>query len=383
MIFILSMLPGTFNSILRPQLYYRGLYGFYALTTLISQIFSLAFILLTVKILGIYSFAISYFIAAMLNAILFSFRSGLYIRGIFNLSIWKYEFKQLLVLLKRVFSLSFQTLMNHFATFWERSLSVKYLTPGYLSSLNYSKTITELPNNLLLSSVLTTSYIEQAKLHRESEEKFISYTENTFKLLVKMCFLLQLLMLVFAPVIIILVFRRGRFDNEAVKLTLTIYNILTIGFLPRIIMNYFSRTMYILGEYGKLSKVIFLKMIFQIFFMIFLVNVIKDAIPLSIIAGFIVASLLIFAVTNFCFKFHTFRYFITRLVIITALSLIILLIHKSTIDYYISLSNTEIFLYSLPLITASALFFMFFLQKIGVETGIIKKIKSLPWKAII
>ncbi|MDX9930780.1 MAG: hypothetical protein RBS37_13130, partial [Bacteroidales bacterium] len=184
LLFIVNMLPGTFNSVLRPHLYSKGHYSFYALSSIVSQFAGIVFIIVTVRQLGIYSFAWSHLIASLINAVWFSFRSGLCLPCIFRLAVWRHEAGQLVALMKRVFSLSVQTLLNHFATFWERSLSVRFLSAGYLSSLNYSKTLTELPGNVLLSSVLTTSYIEQTKLHKEDYGSFERYTAKTLRLLV-------------------------------------------------------------------------------------------------------------------------------------------------------------------------------------------------------
>ena len=380
LIFIINMLPGTFTSVLRPHLYSRGLYGFYAVTTVISQFISILFIILTVRHLGIFAFAWSYLLSGVLNAILFSFRSGLYIPGILNIKIWRHETAQHLHLLKKLFSLSLQTLLNHLATFWERSLSVKYLTAGYLSSLNYSKTINELPNTVLLSSVLTTSYIEQTRLHKESYEKFAKYTESTLRLLIRAGFLLQTILLVLAPVIIILVFRRGKFDNDAVKQTLVIFNILTVGFLPRLIMNFFSRTMYILGEYNRLLFVVFMKLAVQVAIMVCFINLFENAIPFAIISGFIFSSFLLFFYAGRILKNVSIWYFIIRLAVVTVSSLLLLALHNYIIDFYIGLSNLRILIYSLPLIIFSVIIFVLFLEKNGIETGLIKRIKTLSGK---
>ena len=379
-IFLLSMLPGTFTSVLRPHLYSKGLYRFYMLSTIISNLAGIAFILITVKQLGIFSFAWGYLFTSLLNAVWYSFRSGLYLPGIFSPVVWKHELGQLVILLRRVFSLSVQTLLNNFATFWERSLSVKYLSAGYLSSLNYSKTLAELPNSVLMSSILTTSYIEQTRLHKESNEKFISYTESTLKLLINAGFMLQAIMLILAPAIIILVFRRGRFDNEAVKLTLVIFNILTVGFLPRLIMNYFSRTMYILGEYKRLLYGVFFKFLVQVSIMIAFISLAANSIPFAIVAGYLFLSLMLFINVARMVKLPSIRFFIARLLIVSLSSVVLLIIHEFTIDLYIERSNLQILLFSLPVIAASLTVIIVFLDRNGIDPGFIIRLKSLFWK---
>jgi putative peptidoglycan lipid II flippase len=379
-IFIISMLPGTFTSVLRPHLYSKGHYRFYAVSTIISQLAGIVFILFTVKRMGIYSFAWGYLFTSLLNALWFSFRSGLFVPDIFKISVWKHEMEQLKVILKRVFSLSLQTLVNHFATFWERSLSVKYLTAGYLSSLNYSKTLSELPNTILLSSVLTTSYIEQVRLHKGDRVKFTEYTGKTLNLLIKTGFLFQILMLLLAPVLIIVIFRRGKFDNYAVQTCLIIFNILTVGFLPRLIMNFFSRTMYILGEYKKLLLVVLLKFIIQVTIMVTFIAIAKNTIPYAIVAGFMFSSILLFVFVGISIKLPSLGQFIVKILVVSCISTMVLLLHLYTISYYLEKSNFQILLWSMPLIIGSVIIFLVFLSKNGIDLEFIKRIKIFLWK---
>lgn len=377
-IFLLNMLPGTFTSILRPHLYSKGLYGFYARGTIFSQLIGLALIVILVKRFGIYAFAWSYFAAGIINAVWFSFKAGLPLKALFSGDVWRYELDQLALMMKRVFSLGLQTFINYFATFWERSLSVKYLAPGYLSSLNYSKTLSELPNAVLLSSVLTTSYIEQVKLHKEDEKLFSEYTARTLAFLTRAGFLFQILMLVFAPLLIILVFRRGKFDNEAVYTTLTIFNILTIGFLPRLIMNFFSRTMYILGEYKKLLVSIILKFCVQMGLMILLITSLNHAIPFAITAGFLFISILLYWFVGKSIRLPELRGFILKIIAVSLISTLLLALHSWSLPLYIGQGNLILLLISLPFIFISIIIVLWFLKRNGVEIKYLERIKWLP-----
>ncbi|MBE0673089.1 MAG: hypothetical protein IH591_00360 [Bacteroidales bacterium] len=379
LIFIINMLPGTFTSVLRPHLYSGGHYAFYAVSTIVSQIVGILFIIFTVGRLGIWSFAWSHLISGTMNAVWFSFRAGLKPAGIFSPAVWKHEAEQLVILMKRVFSLSVQTLLNHFATFWERSLSVKYLSAGYLSSLNYSRTLTELPNTVLLSSVLTTSYIEQVRLHKEDYAGFETYTARTLKLIINAGFLFQALMLLLAPVIIILVYRRGRFDNEAVQTTLVIFNIITVGFLPRLVMNFFSRTMYILGEYRKLLLAITIKVVAQISVMVAFINLAGHAIPFAIVAGFMIVALLLYIFMKKHVALPSIMSFVARLGIISLASTALLMVHSYTIDHYIGKSNTTIFLLSLPLMLIASAAILYFMHRNHITPAFITKIRNRIW----
>ncbi len=379
-IFLVNMIPGTFTSILRPHLYSRGHYGFYAIATIISQVAGLLLIIVLVKSMGIYAFAFSYLCANLLNALIFSFKTGLPFKDLFSLRVWKHETEQLLVMLRRVFSLGIQTFINYFATFWERSLSVKYLTPGYLSSLNYSKTLSEIPNAVLLSSILTTSYIEQVKLHKEDQQAFSDYTAKILEMLLKIGFMFQVLMLLFAPVIIILVFRRGRFDNNAVVTSLMIFNILTISFLPKLIMNFFSRTMYILGEYKKLLLSVIFRFIVQMSFMAGLITLFRHAIPTAFALSYLAVTVLLFYIVSKIIRLPGIKRFIFRIVIISCISTALLLFHSYTLPLYIEYSNLKIFLLSLPLIVVATIVFIEALRRNGIEIAVLNKIFGRLWQ---
>ena len=380
LIFIASMLPGTFISVLRPHLYSKGLYGFYGVSAVVSQLAGIVLIVLTVNRSGIHAFAWSYLFANLLNAVWLSFRSGLHVPHIINLSVWKNEAGHLMSMMRKVFSLSLQTFLNHFATFWERSLSVKYLTAGYLSSLNYSKTLTELPNTVLLSSVLTTSYIKQAELHKSDPGKFTRYTSDTLALLIRAGFLFQMIMLLLAPVIIITVFRRGRFGNEAVQTCLVIFNILMTGLLPQLIMSFLTRTMYILGEYRRLLLAVFLKFLIQAGLMVSFVTLAGNAIPLALVTGLVFTALLLYVWVGRKTKLPSPGYFAARLLIVSAISAAFVIIHSITIGLYIDRSNGEILVWSLPAIILSGIVTLIFMSRNGIEPAFVTRIRSSVWK---
>lgn len=379
-LFIVNMLPGTFNSVLRPHLYSGGHYGFYAVSATASQFAGLLFILLTVRQMGIYAFAWSHLIASSLNAVWFSFRSGLCLSCIFRPAVWRHEAAQLIILMKRVVSLSVQTLLNHFATFWERSLSVRFLSPGYLSSLNYSKTLTDLPGTVLLSSVLTTSYIEQTRLHKDDYPGFERYTVRVLRLLLGAGLLFQALMLLLAPALIILVYRRGRFDNDAVYSTLIIFNILTAGFMPQLVMNFLTRTMYIVGEYRRLLLTVLLKVCVQAGLMVSLIRAGSQTIPFAIVTGFVITAFLLWLLMRRHISLPQPGRFVIMVAAAALMAAALMLLHSHTIHLYIGRSNTAILLMSLPLMLAAAVITLIFLVKNGVRLPLPGKIADRLWK---
>jgi len=231
-----------------------------------------------------------------------------------------------------------------------------------------------------LSSVLTTSYIEQVKLHKESHDAFSAYTARTLNFIIKAGFLFQILMLTFAPVIIILVYRRGKFDNNAVITALTIFNILTISFLPKLIMSYLNRTMYILGEYRRLLRGVIMKFFVQMGIMVSLIGVFKHAIPAAIAISFLFISILFYYYVGRSIKLPHPGKFIFNMIAISGISSVLLWVHSLTLPLYIEQSNLKLFLFSLPFIFISALIILVFLRRNGVEIDLLKRLKWLPQK---
>lgn len=375
-IFILNMLPGTFTSILRPHLYSKGLYKFFTYSSVISQFAGLLFIVLTVKRLGILSFAYGIILTNIINAVWFSLKAGLVPGSMFRVRNWKNEVNALYVLFKKVFSVSLQTLIKHLATFWERTLSVRFLSGGYLSSLNYAKNLTNLPNTIILSSVLTTSYIEQVKIFKRSFREFSDYTSRTLGLIVNVGFLLQMVMLILAPLIIVVLFRRGRFDNEAVTSTLLIFNILTIGFLPQLLIAYFSRSMYILGKYKSLLLANFSTLLLQASLMTLFIRSFSNTIPMALLAGNLFIVLLLFGYVKREIKIISWLSFLVRILVITVSSIFMYYVHSKTISYYINKSNLEICLIYLPVIIILSLAIYFVMTKTRFGYSLLEKIKS-------
>ena len=375
LLFILNMIPGVFVSILRPQLYAKGLYKFFTYASVVSQLAGLLIILTTVNKYGIYSFAFGIVGSNVLNAVWFLIKADFKVLQLFSLKAWKEELEELYTMLRSVFSLSLQTLFNHFGTFWERSLSVKYMTGGYLSALNYSKNLSEMPNTVLLSSVLTTSYIEQVNLHKSDEPAFQKYTNQIYRMLIKAGFLFQIIMLLFAPLLIIILFRRGKFDNNAVEITMILFSILTISFLPKLIMSYLTRTMYILGEYNKLLIATILKFLVQFAVMISFVTSISHTIPVAILASNLFICFFLVMYTKKHVSLPPYSFLIIRLLAATLFSFVMLKLHIILLPFYIHLNTFEITLLYLPLLLASAVLLFFYMKKLGLIQPLLKKMK--------
>jgi putative peptidoglycan lipid II flippase len=284
-IITLSKIPAALVSTLQPLLYAKSKYNYFVVSSLISQVIGIIVILLLFKTFGIIAFAVGMLTTQTVNSILFINVHRIKIAAIFYKSQWIDHKTDLIEILKKTLSLSLQTLLNYLSTFWERTLSMKFLKPGFLSALNYSKTLTELPKMVLLSSILTTTYIEQVNQKHQSETDYERYTKRMETILSNLAALFQFLSYVYAPIIIILMFKRGKFDTDAVIYTMSIYQVLIFGFAPGLMMNFFTRTMYIEGMLKNLFWTIFVKVILEIAIMSALITYTPLSIPIAIVAG--------------------------------------------------------------------------------------------------
>lgn len=377
-ILIINLLPAALISTFKNLLYYKNKYSYYIYTSLLSEVIGIIAILLLVKQYGIIAFALGVLVTTTVNAILFFNIHGLSFKYLVSKEQWKLELNTLKELFRKVFSLSLQTLINHLSTFWERTLSIRYLTPGYLSALNYSKSLTDMPRTIMLSSILTTTYVEQVKKRKESLDQFIVYSRRMEGVLDQLSFAFQILSIVFAPLILIVLFRRGQFDNEAVKSTLLIYQILTVGFVPGLMMNFLSRTMYIVSRYKQLLYFVVFKFLVELLLMISLIKVLPNAIPVALTVGKFFFSIILFwyLTKEFPNIFNKTRFWIIYLAVVI-FSLVILYWNQSLLPLLIYKSTIQIVLLYIPLFLLFGIISIFYLNKLGYLQSIFKKLRII------
>lgn len=295
-IIILAKIPAVFVSGLQHLLFAKDKYNFFTISSLFAEIAGILTIILLFKNIGVLAFAYGLFVTPFVNALFFVYAHKLNVFVIFNKDVWLDQKEELISILKKTFSLSLQTLINQLSTFWERTLSFRYLSTGFLSAMNYSKSLTELPKMALLSSILTTTYIEQINKKKEDESEYLKYTNKMEKFLSEISLIFQILSIFFGPFILILFFKRGAFDELAVIKTFAIYQILSVGFLPGLMLNFLSRTMYIEAEFKKLFYVILAKFILEIAIMIAFISFSAYAIPVALVFGKFFTSIAIFII---------------------------------------------------------------------------------------
>lgn len=363
-IITLSKIPAALVSTLQPLLYSKNKYNYFVVSSLISEITGIIVILSLFNSIGILAFAVGMLTTPIVNSILFINVHHIKITAIFYKSQWVDHTADLTDILKKTFSLSLQTLLNYLSTFWERTLSMKYLKPGFLSALNYSKTLTELPKMALLSSILTTTYIEQVNQKHQSETDYERYTKRMETILSNLAALFQFLSYVYAPIIIILLFKRGKFDTDAVIYTMSIYQVLIFGFAPGLMMNFFTRTMYIEGMLKQLFWTIFIKVILEIGVMSSLISYTPLSIPIAIVAGRYFISFTLF---GSLYRKRPTMFNLKNLITINMILLIssILLFYFNLIitPIIVSTGFGKIILYYLPITFLFSLMAYYFIKK--------------------
>lgn len=342
----------------------------------LAEFAGLAFIISTVQSLGIFSFAYALLINAAILFFFYGYYSRLKPAYIFQRHIWSEQAEKIQTFTRKMLNLSGQTLVNHLSTLSERTLSSRYLYDGYLSSLNYAKTLASLPSTLLLSSILTTTYIEQINKNKEDRATYENYTYNTQKFIEKLGFFAQISLILLAPMMIILIYKRGQFDNAALNQTFELYQILSIGFISAYLMSFFTRTMFIESQYNKLFRIILIKLVIEFSIMFTLVKHTPLSIPLALIIGNLWVTLSCF----FTLKKHNqemfnYRSFYIILALSIGLSTLIALFNISILPYLIDMKKPLLFaVYSPFLIVIGGLFIYLFKDYAAVAKAL-KKLK--------
>jgi peptidoglycan biosynthesis protein MviN/MurJ (putative lipid II flippase) len=362
---IVSKIFGSIVSCLQHLLYAKNLYKKFIVVSLIAELLGIIVILLFVKENHILAFAYGILVSTVATAILFVTIHHLPLKPLFNIEEWKSNWDELKSMYRKIFTLSLQTLMNHLSSFWERMLSFKYLQPGYLSALNYSKSLTELPKMAFLSSVLTTSYIEQNKRKEISNEKYLSYSNKVDALLNETAFFFQILSLLLSPFVLIVLYQRGAFDSSDVRLTLFIYQILTLGFLPGLMFNFLTRTMFIESEMKHLFWLITCKSIFEIIGMTIFITTFYQTIPVILtISKYLSVFYLYYYLNKKKSGIFNTRKSVKLYMIAIVVSLLLYFLNQEVINAITDLSIFELGVYYSPVLLFSLILSFYFIRNI-------------------
>ncbi len=379
-VFSLNLLPQLFVSGLRPYLYYRGLYKYFVISSLIAESSALIFIAIFAKSMGIKSFAIGTIVASTLNALVYIITIKINIRSLFEPHNFRLIKDSLHDLFKAVTSLGGQTIVNHSSNFFERTLSVNFLTPGYLSSLNYSKSLSDFPNAIFTSSILTTTYIEQNRLKKENESKFTSYTKEMLSFYLKIGTIIQTLSLILAPFIIIIVYQRGQFGVNAVTETLLVYQILQLGFVFIIVNNFLTRTLYIYSYYKELFYIVLLKSIVHVGIIFSLINLVNHTLPSAIVFSNLLLSLFLLYKFYVITKIRSeFLQIFIKFLLVVLLGVGIIVVNQLLLPQILGFTMIELVVVYGVVATISISFAFLYLDKIGylkfLKTKVLNRVK--------
>jgi peptidoglycan biosynthesis protein MviN/MurJ (putative lipid II flippase) len=291
---ILSKVPAAITSSLQQFIYVRNKYKSSMWVTVFAEMAGVLFIVVTARSYGVMSFAAALIVSAMVNAIGYLFLIRINVLLALQIRIWKVYYKRLRDTFSKIALLGFQTGITHLSLFAERSIAFRYLSGGYVGAMNYAKSVTELPRLVLLSSILTTTYAKQIKLKAEDENEYHAYTYKMNDFIGALAVLAQLFSIVFAPFILIMIYQRGAFDDNDIRMTLIIYQILTLGFVPGLMFGFLSRIMFIEGENRVMLKWIVIKTIVELGLMYLLVFQFSQGIPIALTVGkFLIVAMII------------------------------------------------------------------------------------------
>jgi len=377
LLFSINLIPAYFASVLKPLLYYKGHYKYYILTTFIAELASITLIYYLVSDIGIYAFVYGIIMNMCLQAIFYYKKTSLNFKIVIRSRIWKKNKLKLIKAAKQTLTLGLQTLVFHLSTLSQRFLAVKYLAPGYLSSFNYAKNLSVLPSSILLSSVITTTYIEQVRKKNNSLDEFNLYTNRMGVLFSKLSLFLQTVLMIFSPLIIVLFYRRGAFDENAVELTLIIFQILIIGFFSKIIFDFLSRTFYILSFYKSLFVGILLKTICEISILYFCINTIDNVLPIAfVISNFFILFYMLMLLYKNNNETINLKTFVFTSILSSVTSIMIIYFYSFIIHYLLNISLFKLAsIYIIPFLLTLTIVY-YYLNKIPELKLILNLIKS-------
>jgi len=347
---VIAKVPAAITSSLQQFVYVRNKYQASMWVSVISELLGILYILLNAGDDGVMSFAIGLIISSVVNAMgyLYLIRINIWIIGYGR--VWRIYSSRLKDTFLKIGMLGFQTGITHLSVFAERSIGFRYLSAGYVGAMNYAKSVTELPRLLLLSSILTTTYARQIKLKSEDENEYFGYTRKMSDLIGTLAMIAQCFSILFAPFILIIIYQRGAFTSDDIKLTLDIYQILTLGFVPGLMFGFLSRIMLIEGQNKFMLRFIIIKTIVELLLMYLFVFHTNQGIPVAITIGkFVIVALIIVFLRRRLPEIINIRRFVITSILLFSACLTVLFFNRLMIESYLGLMKWQLFAGFIPL----------------------------------
>ena len=168
-----------------------------------------------------------------------------------------------------------------------------------------------------------------------------------------------------SPIILVVFFKRGAFDRHDLEITLGIYQIFILGFLPGLMFNFLTRTMFIEAEMKRLFWVFVFKTTFEILFMTLFIEYFAQAIPIVLtISKYIFVFYLYYFLTKKNSDIFNRKKSIKLYLIAIISSLLIYWINRVFVHNILSLSIFDLFLYYSPILFLILIASFYFLKNI-------------------
>ena len=151
----------------------------------------------------------------------------------------------------------------------------------------------------------------------------------------------------------IYIFNRGAFDDNAVELTLALYQLLSVGFLPGILLNFLSRTMFIEQEYRKLLYISVVRFTVEVVLMSILLKFTIYSIPIALVASKFIVSILLFILLNKKNPgIFSKKHFVLTYTSILIISFILIIMNNYFLPQLLSYTKDDLLFIYLPMIFA-------------------------------
>jgi peptidoglycan biosynthesis protein MviN/MurJ (putative lipid II flippase) len=258
LILLANVLPAMVVSIGTFLAFIQDRYREYAVVTIVSEMVGLLTIVLVTSRFQIAAFALATLAVSVTNAVLLWKVVGPRwdaIRALWSAAAWR----EIDTLWHRLRLVSGQVGVSYIGSFVERAMSVRVLADGYLSALGYSQSLLEVPNTMIAGSIGTTTYVRQTGHDSSDGPEHVEYTRKMFSAMFLIGCIAQVFFVAGLPLVLVALFRRGRFDNAAVQSTMVVGEILGTGLLAAILTSFWERTLYSLGEFAVVFRTVVLR----------------------------------------------------------------------------------------------------------------------------
>lgn len=377
-IFIVSFIFSSLNSYYSSLLLINSGYSDYTKFVIISELVGVMTLLIFINTLDIYSVPLSYMTTSvsLTFLIFYAVKHFISFRDIFQLNLIN-TIKKSKDFLHDYYKISLQTIVYHIGTIIDRTVSMKYVGEGYLSSYQYSLNVYNMSYGIFNSSLSKTIYIEQSKKANQIND-FVSFTISKFKLMILVLFSAQFLLTISSPFLLALFFRRGNFDNNDLLVTSQILSILYTGLSFEIIVLFIIHTLYSLGQYNLTIWLVSLRITLKIFIILTFINYFYHIIPVSTVIPFFIVSIVGVIILKTKYQIQLLN---KKLIILATIYFFILyLIHNyiihHIINFVLSMSNVDLYIYSLFLLVI-VISLILFIKRINYRKYLTKIIEFL------